>query len=95
VRGESMGFIHQVADYLKANPSLRFEVGGHTDSDGDDNSNLKLSDQRAAAVKKILVDFGVPESQLTTKGYGETKPLSPNTTSDGKANNRRVEFVKI
>jgi outer membrane protein OmpA-like peptidoglycan-associated protein len=95
VRGESMGFIHQVADYLKANSSVRFEVGGHTDSDGDDNANLKLSEQRAAAVKKILVDLGVADSQLTTKGYGETKPLSPNTTADGKANNRRVEFVKI
>lgn len=95
VRGESMGFIRQVADYLKANPSVRFEVGGHTDSDGDDAANLKLSDLRAAAVKKILVDLGVADSQLSTKGYGETMPISPNTTPDGKANNRRVEFVKI
>lgn len=94
VRSESLGFIHQVADYLKANPSVQFEVGGHTDSDGEDAANLKLSEQRAQAVKKILTDFGVTESQLTTKGYGETKPISPNTTPDGKANNRRVEFIK-
>ncbi len=94
VRGESMGFIRQVADYLKAKTTTKFEVGGHTDSDGDDNANLKLSEQRASAVKKILIDLGVADTQLTTKGYGETKPISPNTVPDGKANNRRVEFVK-
>ncbi len=94
VRSESLGFIHQVADYLKANPSIKFEVGGHTDSDGEDAANLKLSEQRAQAVKSILINFRVAESQLTTQGYGETKPISPNTTPDGKANNRRVEFIK-
>lgn len=94
VRGESMGFIRQVADYLKANPAVRFEIGGHTDSDGDDASNLKLSQQRAQAVKSILISQGVTDKQLTVKGYGETKPISPNTTPDGKANNRRVEFVR-
>ncbi|MBS1506682.1 MAG: OmpA family protein [Bacteroidetes bacterium] len=95
VRGESMGFIRQVADYLKANPGVKFEIGGHTDSDGDDASNLKLSEQRAEAVKTILLSLGVADKQLSVKGYGETKPLSPNTTPDGKANNRRVEFVRI
>jgi outer membrane protein OmpA-like peptidoglycan-associated protein len=95
VRGESMGFIRQVADYLKANPSIKFEIGGHTDSDGDDASNLKLSELRAQAVKAILVNLGVADKQLAVKGYGETKPISPNTTPDGKANNRRVEFIRI
>lgn len=95
VRGESMGFIRQVADYLKANPAVKFEIGGHTDSDGDDAANLKLSEQRAQAVKNILLNQGVADKQLTVKGYGETKPISPNTTPDGKANNRRVEFVKL
>jgi outer membrane protein OmpA-like peptidoglycan-associated protein len=94
VRGESMGFLHQVADYLKANPTIKFEVGGHTDSDGDDAANLKLSEQRAQAVKRILLSFGVVDSQLSIRGYGETLPISPNTTPDGKANNRRVEFVR-
>ncbi|MBI3218494.1 MAG: OmpA family protein [Bacteroidetes bacterium] len=94
VRSESLGLIHQIADYLKANPAVKFEVGGHTDSDGEDAANLKLSELRAQAVKKILIDFGAADGQLTIQGYGETKPISPNTTPDGKANNRRVEFIK-
>lgn len=62
--------------------------------DGDDTLNLKLSEQRANAVKELLVSLGVDEASLTAKGYGETKPVDPNTTTEGKANNRRVEFVK-
>lgn len=95
LKAESMGVLNQVADFLKKNPLVKLEIGGHTDSDGDDNANLILSQLRADAVKSQLVKMGISESKLTTKGYGETKPLAANTTGEGKAANRRVEFKKI
>ncbi|HQQ96623.1 MAG TPA: OmpA family protein [Cyclobacteriaceae bacterium] len=94
LRPESMGVLREVAGYLQANPAIKFEVSGHTDSDGDDASNLTLSEARAAEVKKQLLSMGVADNQLSTKGYGETKPIDSNLTQEGKANNRRVEFVK-
>ena len=94
IRPESMGTLNQIVQIMKDNPEISFEVGGHTDTDGDDNYNLKLSQQRADAVKKQLVIMGIAVSRLTAKGYGETKPISLNTTDEGKANNRRVEFTK-
>lgn len=95
IRAESMGTLNGIVQILKENPTLKFEVGGHTDSDGDDASNLKLSQARAVAVRNQLISMGVDPARLTAKGYGETKPLSSNKTWEGKANNRRVEFVKI
>lgn len=94
VKDESMGFINELVKWLNENASIQLEIGGHTDSDGDDAANLKLSQERAEAVKNILVSKGVASARLTSKGYGETKPLESNTTPEGKANNRRVEFVK-
>ncbi|MEO6632632.1 MAG: OmpA family protein, partial [Mucilaginibacter sp.] len=70
------------------------EVDGHTDNSGGAAHNATLSQQRADAVKAQLVTMGVDGSRLTTKGYGDTKPISDNLTLEGKANNRRVEFVK-
>lgn len=95
LRPESMGTLNMVAQVLKDNPSLKFEVGGHTDSDGDASYNLKLSQERAEAVKTQLVKMGIDATRLTTKGYGKTKPISAGDTPEAKANNRRVEFVKI
>ena len=95
IKAESMGAINELVSFLKANPASVFEIGGHTDSDGDDASNLTLSDHRAQAVKELLVSLGVKESQLQTKGYGESAPIDKNTTPEGRGNNRRVEFVKI
>ncbi|NUM32135.1 MAG: OmpA family protein [Bacteroidetes bacterium] len=94
IKGESMGFINELAKWLKENSSIKLQICGHTDSDGDDASNLKLSEQRAEAVKKVLVSLGIDGSRLSTKGFGETKPSSNNETPEGKADNRRVEFVK-
>lgn len=95
IKPESMGTLNMIVQILKDNPELKFEVGGHTDGDGEDAYNLKLSQQRADAVKTQLVKMGIAAERLTTKGYGETKPIASNSTDEGKANNRRVEFVKI
>ena len=94
IRPESMGTLNMIVQVMKDNPDIKFEIGGHTDSDGDDASNMALSKQRADAVKNQLVDMGIDGSRLTTKGYGESKPIGDNKTPEGKANNRRVEFVK-
>lgn len=94
IKPESMGTLNGIVQIMKDNPEVKFEVGGHTDADGDDATNLKLSQGRADAVRNELIAMGVTEVRLTTKGYGETKPISDNNTLEGKANNRRVEFVK-
>jgi OmpA-OmpF porin, OOP family len=94
IKPESMGTINQLVKLMNEQSDLKFEIGGHTDSDGDDASNLKLSQSRADAVKTQLVSLGIDASRLTTKGYGETKPLGANDSPEAKANNRRVEFVK-
>ncbi len=79
---------------MRDNPDLIFEVDGHTDNTGTAAHNLELSAQRAEAVKKQLMAMGIQGDRLTTKGFGDTQPLADNMASDGKANNRRVEFVK-
>ena len=67
-------------------------IEGHTSSDGDNDSNLKLSKMRAEAVKVFLVNLGVNPDRLKTEGYGEDRPLKNNKTSEGRALNRRVQF---
>lgn len=95
LKPESMGSINQIYTLMKKDPSLRFEIDGHTDNTGQAAHNLTLSQQRADAVKNQLVKMGVSESRLTSKGFGDTKPINANDTPEGKANNRRVEFLKI
>jgi outer membrane protein OmpA-like peptidoglycan-associated protein len=95
IKPESMGTLNEIVKLMKAHSDLKFEIDGHTDSDGSDDANLKLSQQRAAAVKVKLVEMGIDDSRFTAKGFGETKPIDNNETAEGKANNRRVEFVKL
>ena len=83
------GFIKKLQ---QRDPNVILEVGGHTDSDGTDASNQKLSENRANAVKEILVRFGVNSSSLQTRGYGSTKPRADNSTEQGKFLNRRIEY---
>jgi len=95
LKPESMGVINNIAKMMKEHMDLRLSIEGHTDSDGDEARNQELSEKRAAAVKDTLVTRGIESSRFETKGHGESKPVDSNTTPEGKANNRRVEFIKI
>ncbi len=96
IKGESYGTLKQIAQVLQDNMAVKIKIVGHTDSDGDDAANLSLSKQRADAIKVSLTnEFGIDESRMTTDGKGESQPAAPNTTQEGKARNRRVEFIKI
>ncbi len=95
LKPESMGIINTIARMMNEHPELNFSIEGHTDSDGDTDANQKLSEDRAIAVMEKLTDMGIDADRLSTKGLGESNPTGPNNTAEGKANNRRVEFVKI
>lgn len=96
VKGESYGSLKEIAAVLTENPTVKIKIVGFTDSDGDDATNLELSKNRAIAVKAALnKDFGIDNSRMETDGKGETEPVAPNTTAEGKAKNRRVEFIKL
>lgn len=84
--------VDKLANILKEYPHIKIEIAGHTDSDGSAVFNQKLSQDRVDTVKKRLVSKGVPASRLNAKGYGESKPLVPNTTDENKQKNRRVEI---
>jgi len=96
VKSESYGTLKGIADILNEVPDVKVKIVGHTDADGDDAKNLELSKSRAASVKAELVkSFGVNADRLVTDGMGETKPVAPNDTPANKAQNRRVEFIKL
>jgi OOP family OmpA-OmpF porin len=95
LKPESMGAINEIYTLLKDNPDLKFSVEGHTDSQGDDAFNMKLSEERAETVKNTLIKMGISADRLSSKGWGESKPISNNASPEDMANNRRVEFVKI
>lgn len=96
IRSESNGVLKEIADAIKSRPDIRIRIVGHTDSDGSDAANLQLSQKRAEAVKQALIEvFNVSEEALLTDGKGETQPVGDNKTREGKAQNRRVEFIKL
>lgn len=95
LKTESYGALKDIATVLTENPDVHVLIVGHTDSDGDDGANLALSKRRAIAVKQELVQsFGIESGRITTDGKGESEPVDVNNTAVGKANNRRVEFIK-
>jgi outer membrane protein OmpA-like peptidoglycan-associated protein len=96
LKPESTPTLKSIAAALKAHPDLKVEIQGHTDNVGSAASNMTLSQARAEAVKAALTsDYSVNADQLTAKGYGDTKPVAKNTTPEARANNRRVEIVKL
>jgi len=96
IKPESYGILKEIAGVLEESPSTRVKIIGHTDSDGNEKSNLLLSQQRAIAVKVALVNnLGIKPERLETDGKGQTKPIADNKTKEGKAQNRRVEFIKL
>jgi outer membrane protein OmpA-like peptidoglycan-associated protein len=94
LKPESILELEKLKDFLTKNSTLKVELGGHTDSDGNDDHNMVLSNNRAKAVKDWLIDNGIDKERLTHKGYGETAPIAPNDTPENKAKNRRT-VVKI
>jgi OmpA-OmpF porin, OOP family len=96
IKNESYGTLKEISQILKDNPAVRVKVVGHTDADGDEKSNMTLSAKRAEAVKNNLVsEFGIAASRFESEGKGESQPAFPNTSAEGKAGNRRVEFIKL
>jgi OOP family OmpA-OmpF porin len=94
IKEESKPVIEEMVKALKDVPDLVVEIQGHTDNTGDAAADQVLSEQRAAAVRKTLIDGGIDAKRLTAKGYGLTKPVADNSTEEGRAKNRRVELVK-
>ncbi len=96
IKSESYGTLKEMANVLKEVADLKVKIIGHTDADGNDANNLDLSKRRAAAVKDALSkEFGIDESRMQTDGKGESEPIDKNDSPAGKANNRRVEFIKM
>ena len=96
IKMESYGIIKEIATVLKENDGVKINIVGHTDSDGDDALNMTLSKKRSLAVKSVLAkELNVSESRIDTDGKGETQQLLPNSSSENKAQNRRVEFIKL
>lgn len=95
IKTESIGTINYVVKMMQDHPELKFSVEGHTDSDGETVANQKLSEARAKSVVEAMVKAGISADRLSSKGFGESKPVSSNDSTEGKAQNRRVEFVKM
>jgi len=90
---ESQSTLDQVIAILTENPDVRVEVGGHTDSSGDPEENEVLAQERANSVMNLLIAAGIEENRLEAQGYGDTQPIASNELPDGRALNRRIEFL--
>ena len=95
LRPESYPELDRLTDFMRTNANMEIHIAGHTDDIGKDADNLTLSRKRAEAVRTYVVTRGIGEGRMTFEGYGETKPLSANTTDEGRQRNRRVEFTIV
>lgn len=95
IKPESEAILNEAYEYLNTYNTVVVEIGGHTDSDGNKAKNMKLSQQRADAVKAWLVGKGIAANRMTTKGYGPDVPVAPNDSPENKAKNRRIEFKRM
>ncbi len=94
IRPVSFPILNTVSQVMRDFPDITIEIQGHTDSRGNDAYNERLSQQRADAVREYLVQQGIPANRMTSRGYGEARPIDSNRTSSGRAANRRVEFIR-
>ncbi len=92
IKPESFFDLDRLVNLLLQNPSFRLSIEGHTDNKGSHDFNMDLSERRTASVRNYLIKKGISASRLTNQGFGETKPIAPNTTDEGRQLNRRVEF---
>jgi len=92
---ESFAILDEVITGLKDNQEVKIEIRGYTDSQGADAANQKLSERRATTVMQYLIDSGIDASRLKAVGYGEKDPIAPNSTPEGRMQNRRIEFVRM
>ncbi len=96
IKGESYKTLQEIGELLNEDSALRVSIEGHTDADGSDESNSDLSKRRADAVRTYLInEFKIAADRLESKGWGESKPIDANTSAEGKANNRRVELIRL
>lgn len=95
ILAESSEIINDLVAAMKVNTSVKIKIVGHTDSDGDDAKNMELSKKRATAVKNKMASLGVAQNRMITDGKGESQPATENSSPEGKAQNRRVEFIKL
>jgi OmpA-OmpF porin, OOP family len=93
LKEESFAELNRVVEFMKNNPTVKIELGGHTDNVGTDAINNKLSQDRVNSVQKYLTEKGVSADRMVAKGYGKTKPVASNDTDEGRQQNRRVEFI--
>ena len=94
IKPESMGEINRIVQLMNENPDLKFSVEGHTDATGNASSNQTLSEERSQAIVNKLIEMGISADRLTAVGKGQNDPIADNSTDEGRAKNRRVEFVK-
>ena len=92
IKPGSFASLNEVVEAMKQKPLMKIEVAGHTDNVGEETANQKLSESRAASVKNYLAKKGIASSRITSKGFGESKPVASNDSEEGRAKNRRTEI---